>query len=90
MVQNSLVKSKQNQNQIQDTTMTGFLNRMDIKAGAWKRKCAAVYLRRGIGGQRESGACGMYEAINPVGCASWREPEAFPIATAWTLLPCTV
>lgn len=29
MVQNSLVKSKQNQ--IQDTTMTGFLNRMDIK-----------------------------------------------------------
>lgn len=32
MVQNSLVKSKQNQNQIQDTTMTGFLNRMDIKA----------------------------------------------------------
>ena len=30
MVQNSLVKSKQNQ--IQDTTMTGFLNRMDIKA----------------------------------------------------------
>lgn len=30
MVQNSLVKSEQNQ--IQDTTMTGFLNRMDIKA----------------------------------------------------------
>ena len=94
MVQNSLVKSKQNQNQIQDTTMTGFLNRMDIKANIeqalGKRKCAAVYLRRGIGGQRESGACGMYEAINPVGCASWREPEAFPIATAWTLLPCTV
>lgn len=30
MVQNSLVESKQNQ--IQDTTMTGFLNRMDIKA----------------------------------------------------------
>lgn len=89
MVQNSLVKSKQNQ--IQDTTMTGFLNRMDIKANI-EQALGKGNVQRFISGVVSAVSVNpaLAECTKPSilsGALLGESLKLSPIATAWSLLP---